>query len=180
MTELPAHLEAIVADVRTATRTAVDRSRRRKRHARLAAAALVTVALGAGVAAAAGVVDYGALVERVYPDASVTDLSDRQQRVIASIPGGRADVVVTDLGVTAEARTAPAGTSVCDWNESSETLGCTSAAGSGSGGGAAPEIPAGTRVYRIAPGPTAAQAPPERTVLYVPDLRLQLVVEPRS
>lgn len=178
MTELPAHLEAIVADVRTATRTAVDRSRRRRRHARLAAAALATVALGAGVAAAAGV-DYGALVERVYPDASVTDLSDRQQRVIASIPGGRADVVITDLGVTTEARTAPAGTSVCDWNESSGTLGCTSAAGSGSGGGAPPEIPAGTRVYRIAPGPTATQAPPERTVLYVPDLRLQLVVERR-
>ena len=176
MTELPAHLEAIVADVRTATRTAVDRSRRRRRHARLAAVAVATVALGAGVAAAAGF-DYGALVERVYPNASVTDLSDRQQRVVASLPGGRADVVVTDLGLTSEARTAPAGTSVCDWNESSETLGCSGAAGSGT---RAPEIPAGTRVYRIVPGPTATTAPQERTVLYVPDLRLQLLVEPRS
>jgi hypothetical protein len=170
----PVHLDVIVADVRAATRAAVARARRRRRQARVAAVALATVALGAGVAAAAGV-DYVDLVKRVYPGAEVTDLSERQRRVVASLPVGRADVVVTDLGVTDETRTAPPGASVCDWNESSETLGCSSAAGSAH---AAPiEIPAGTRVYRLSPGPTAT-APLERSVLYVPELRLQLVVEP--
>jgi hypothetical protein len=175
MSELPAHLEAIVADVRSATRAQVERSRRRRHRVRLAAVAVATVGVGAGVAAAAGV-DYGDLVERVYPGAEVSDLSERQQRVLASLPGARADLVVTDLGVTGADRAAPAGTSVCDWMEDSETLSCSDATGSSAP--PPPTIPAGTRVYRLSPGPTATAPPVERSVLYVPELRLQLVVEP--
>jgi hypothetical protein len=172
---LPAHLEAIVADVRTATRAAADRSQRRRRRARFAAVALAVLALGAGIAAAAGV-DYVGLVKDAYPGAEVTDLSAHQQRVVATISGGTADVIVTDLGVTREARQAPAGTQLCDWTEGSDLLGCSDATGSATT--ATFEIPAGTHVYRLEPGPSSTLPAPEESVMYVPELRLQLVVEP--
>lgn len=167
MTALPAHLELVVEDVRLAAR----RSLRRRARRRAAAAALAVLALGVGIAGAATGFDYLSLVERVVPGAQVTDLGDRQHRVIAELERGTGvDIVVTDLGVTDRDRPAPPGTSICDWIESQRSFACTAATGQ------EVLVPAGTHVYRI--NPSGILPGGEANVMLVPELRMQLVVDP--
>jgi hypothetical protein len=177
MTALPAHLAGIVADVRDAAVRDLERRRRRRHRARIGALATALLALTVGIAGAATGFDYFGLVRAADPGATVTDLGDGRLRVVASLAGARADAVVTDLGVTESSRRVP-GAEVCDWDEAAGLLGCSGAGGS-SGGPASTLIPAGTHVYRVEPTASPAE-PVEPTVLYVPELALELRVEPAA
>jgi len=170
---LPAHLELIVDDVRRAAERDLRRSRRRRARLRMAAVSVVALVFGSAVAAAATDLGYVSLVQRVYPGAHVSNLGDEQQRVLAVIEDGSGvDVVVTDLGVTAGDRAAPAGTAICEWVEPDRALHCSAATGE------EVVVPAGTHVYRINPATPTPLPGAERSVMLVPELEMQLVVDP--
>jgi len=170
VSSLPAHLELIVEDARAAAARTQQRSRRRRRGAAALTLAVAALAIGIGVAGAVGGPSYVDLVRAVYPDARVSDLGDRQQQVIADLGDGiGVDLVVTDLGLTGAEAPAPAGAGTCDWDAAGKLLHCSSA-------GDRVTIPAGTHVYRVQPRPQQPGA--QADVMYVPALRLELLVDP--
>lgn len=103
----------------------------------------------------------------------MSNLGDRQQRVLAELENGSGiDVIVTDLGVTVRDRATPPDASICDWVESDQLLHCSAATGE------EVVVPAGTHVYSLNPARATSLPGAERSVMLVPELQVQLVVDP--
>lgn len=172
-------LDAIVRDVRTATRRDVAlRSRRRRRAGQTLAGALAALTLTGGVAVATGTLPtLEDLFNRDNRSLQVTTAADGAQSAVLDLAnqvagGGHARAAVTDLGVTQRARAVP-GASVCE-TDGAGILSCEgTASGTGGTGQVAPTIPARTHVYRIKPEGASGTA--ER-IIHIPSRGLQLVI----
>ncbi len=172
-------LDAIVRDVRLATRRdVVRRARRRRRAGRTLAGVVAAVTLSGGVAAATGNLPTLAdLFDRDDRSLRTTTAADGTQRAVLDLVnqvagGGSLQAKVTDLGATGRARTVP-GASVCE-TDGAGVLSCGGAvAGNAASAGAAPTIPAGTRVYRIEPEGASGSA---EQIIHIPSRRLELII----
>lgn len=173
MTVLSDTLELIVQDLEAAASRAIRRRQRHRMVALVVAGLVAASILGSAVAAVATGRSYLDLVRSAYPDADVESLSDRQARVLADIASGPVSIVATDLGVSERDVQAAAGVDRCTWSGASKLLDCTAGPG-------AVTIPAGTHRYRIQPSPGTRIPDARQRVLFVPDLELELFVEPES
>jgi hypothetical protein len=179
LSDLPAALRVIVADIEAAARRDLSRSAPRRSRARWTAVVIAAAVLvGGGVAAASGSLDsLVSLITAANPDTKVIPLSPAQSRIISHLSaaegGGTADVVATDLGVTTRDTTASNEVEVC------EPAGTLLRCSYGTGTGSAPivTIPAGTRVYRLNPT-VGSHTQLERSTLYIPSASLEMVTDP--
>jgi hypothetical protein len=176
---MTAELDAIVRDVRMATRRDVSRRAHRRRRATHALAATFAAAtLSTGVATATG--SFPALSDLFEGDRQgleTTATAPGVDEVVLNLTGqvaggGRVRGAVTDLGSTSRSRTVP-GAAVCE-SDGAGLLACQGApTGTATSLGPPPTAPAGTRVYRVKPQGAAGVT---EQVFLIPAQRLQLIV----
>lgn len=168
-------LEAIVLDVRAATRRDVTS---RRHSGRRLLGAVTALAMSGGVAAAAGGLSSLAdLFDRNDRILQVTTAADGSQHAVLDLVnqasgGGQMRAKVTDRGVTRQAQAVP-GASVCE-TDGAGILSCGGVVeGNAANFGSAPTIPSGTRVYRIEPEGASGSA---ESVMHIPSRRLELII----
>lgn len=175
---MTAQLDTILHDIRCATASDAARSaRHRRRAARALVVGSATLAASTGVAVATGSLPLGDLLNRGDGTVQVTPAGDGRHDVVLDLfgqlaGGGQARGVITDLGVTRQAASAPEA-DVCS-TTGDGTLGCGGqAAGTATSTTPPTTIPAGTRVYRVVPEGAIGTV---QHVVYIPARRLKLVI----